>query len=273
MMKKIFVILLSLASGLYAHSQADNKPVVGVQEFTSEVNSPFVNAVYEKVVQVVTNTRRFTLIDLVGADKMAEELKSEKYLDSKNTQKNVDLLTMQYMVIGHLVKMNIYTMKNPDGSVNGYKASAAFTLKVNDIETGKTTEAAHFQTEVSPQAMSKEQAVNQALLSVESALNDYFSKTFPLITDIVKILASKKEAASTLVIAGGKNFGFKEGDKLIVERIEILNGKPYPNEIGELKITKVAGDDFSECNVSKGGKEILAAFNASEKLNCKLIVK
>ncbi len=268
MIKRLVVILLSFVSGLYAHSQTDNKPVVGVQNFTSEVNSPFVNSVYEKVIQVVTNTHRFTLIDLVGADKMAEELKSEKYLDSKNTQKNVDLLTMQYMVMGHLVKMNVYTMKNPDGSVNGYKASAAFTLKVNDIETGKTTEAAHFQTEVSPQAMSKEQAVNQALQSIEPALNDYFSKTFPLLTNIVKIFDAKK-----VLIAGGKSFGFKEGDKLIVERIEMLNGKPYPTEIGELRITKIAGDDFSECTVSDGGKEILSRFNAAEKLTCKLIVK
>lgn len=267
-MKKIFIILLSLVSGLYAHSQVENKPIVGVQEFTSEVNSPFVNSVYEKVVQVVTNTHRFILLDLVGADKMTEELKSEKYLDSKNTQKNIDLPTMQYMIIGHLVKMNIYTMKNPDGSVNGYKASAAFTLKVNDIETGKTTEAEHFQTEVSPQAASKEQAVNQALQSVDQALNDYFSKTFPLVTNIVKMFDAKK-----VLIAGGKSFGFKEGNKLVVERIEMLNGKPYPTEIGELKISKIAGDDFSECSISKGGKEIFAAFNAGEKLNCKLVLK
>lgn len=267
MMKRLVVILLSFVSGLNAHSQTDNKPVVGVQKFTSEVNSLFVNSVYEKVVQVVTNTHRFTLIDLVGADKMTEELKSEKYLDSKNEQKKIDLLTMQYMIIGHLVKLNIYTMKNPDGSVNGFKASAAFTLKVNNIETGKTTEAAHFQTEVSPQAMSKEQAVNQALLSVETALNDYFSKTFPLATNIVKVFDAKK-----VLVAGGKEFGLKEGDKLIVERIEMLNGKPYPTEIGELKVTKLAGD-FSECSVSKGGKEILAAFSAAEKLNCKLIIK
>jgi len=266
-MKTLVVILLSFVSGLSAHSQTNNKPVVGVQKFTSEVNSPFVNSVYEKVVQVVTNTHRFTLLDLVGADAMTEELKSEKYLDSKNEQKNIDLLTMQYMIIGHLVKLNIYTMKNPDGSVNGFKASAAFTLKVNDIGTGKTTEAAHFQTEVSPQAMSKEQAVNQALLSVESALNDYFSKTFPLVTNIVRAFDAKK-----ILVAGGKDFGFKEGSILIVERIEMLNGKPYPTEIGELKVTKLAGD-FSECTVSKGGKEILASFSAAEKLNCKLILK
>jgi hypothetical protein len=272
-MKRLIIILLSLVSGLFAYSQADNKPVVGVNEFTSETNSPFGASVYEKVVQVIANTHRFTLLDLVGADKMVEELKSEKYLDSKNAQKNVDLLTMQYMIIGHLVKMNIYTMKNPDGSVNGYKASTAFTLKVNDVESGKTTEAESFQTEVSPMAMSKEQAVNQALQSIEPSLNAYFIKTFPLTTKIVKVLTSKKDAAATLLIAGGKTFGFKEGDKLTVEHIEMLDGKPYPTEIGELKITKIAGDDFSECSVSKGGKEILSYFNAAEKLSVKLIIK
>lgn len=267
MKRLILLTILLFVNGFIAHSQTDNKPVVGVQSFTSEVNSPFVNSVYEKVVQVITNTHRFTLIDLVGADKMTEELKSEKYLDSKNEQKNIDLLTMQYMIIGHLVKLNVYTMKNTDGSIKGFKASAAFTLKVNDIETSKTTEAAHFQTEVSPLAMSKEQAVNQALLSVETALNDYFSKTFPLTTNIVKVLSAKK-----VLIAGGKDFGFKEGNKLVVERVEMLDGKPYPTEIGELKVTKLAGD-FSECSISKGGKEIVSAFNAAEKLNCKLITK
>jgi len=266
-MKRLIIILLSLVGGLLAHSQADNKPVVGVKKFTSEVNSPFVNSVYEKVVQVVTNTHRFNLLDLVGADIMTEELKSEKYLDSKNEQKNIDLLTMQYMIIGHLIKMNVYTIKNSDGSVTGYKSSAAFTLKVNDIATGKTTEAAQFQTEESPLALSKEQAVNQALLSVEADLNDYFSKTFPLVTNIVKVFDAKK-----ILIAGGKEFGFNEGDKLIVERIEMLNGKPYPAEIGEIKITKLAGE-FSECSVSKGGKDIVAAFSSAEKLNCKLIIK
>lgn len=267
MKKKLFVIILLIVSGLSAHSQTINKPVVGVQKFTSEVNSPFVNSVYEKVVQVVTNTYRFNLLDLVGAEIMIEELKSEKYLDSKNDQKSMELLTMQYMIIGHLVKMNIFTMKNPDGSVNGFKASAALTLKVNDVGTGKTTEAEHFQTEVSPLALSKEQAVNRALMSIEHSLNNYFSKTFPLETNIVKVFDAKK-----VLVSGGKDYGFNVGDILYVERIEMLNGKPYLTEIGEIKVTKLAGD-FSECSVSKGGKEILAAFIASEKMNCKLILK
>ena len=115
------ILILSLVSVLSAYSQVDNKPVVGVNKFTSENNNAtFANSVYEKVVQVITNTHRFILIDIDGTNKTIEELKSEKYLDSKNAQKNVDLLTMQSMIIGHLGKMNIFTMKNPDGSINGY---------------------------------------------------------------------------------------------------------------------------------------------------------
>ena len=58
----------------------------------------------------------------------------------------------------------------------------------------------------------------------------------------------------------------------MVEKIEMLEGKPYPTQIGEIKITKLAGDDFAECSVTDGGKEILASFNAAEKLRCKLII-
>jgi len=275
-MKKLVVFSICLLSSLSGYSQTDEKPIVGVSEFTSEVNSKYNAAVAEKVVQVVTNTRRFTIVDRTSYDKVKDELefqKSEAFLDSKNTVKQNVALAAQYLIIGHIVKMSVYSMKNTDGTVKGYKASTSFTLKVNDVESGNTTEAAHFETSISPLMLSPESALNEALKSVESDLTNYFSKTFPLTTKIVKILTSKKDVAATVLVAGGKGFGFKEDDKLTVERIEMLDGKPYPNEIGELKVIKIAGTDFSECSVSKGGREILAAFGAAEKLNCKLIVK
>lgn len=275
-MKKFIIVLFCIVSSQFGYSQPDIKPVIGVAEFTTEVDSKYASAVAEKVVEIVTNTRRFTVVDRTSYDKVKEELefqKSEAFLDSKNTVKQDALLAAHYMIIGHIVKMSIYAMKNTDGSINGYKASTAFTLKVNDVESGKTTEAESFQTEVSPLMLSPESAVNEALKSIEPKLSAYFIKTFPLTTKISKVLTSKKDAAKTVLIAGGKTFGFKVGDKLIVEKIELIDGKPYPSEIGELKILKIAGDDFSECTVADGGKEILSSLNAGEKLICKLIVK
>ena len=56
-----------------------------------------------------------------------------------------------------------------------------------------------------------------------------------------------------------------------LEKIEMLEGNPYPTEIGQIKIIKLAGENFAECSVSKGGSEILARFNAAEKITCTLI--
>ncbi|MBR5166591.1 MAG: penicillin-binding protein activator LpoB [Salinivirgaceae bacterium] len=276
-MRNILFTFFCLFVGAYsAFPQTSEKDVVGVAKFTSEVNSPFVDAVAEKVVQVVTNTKRFIVVDRTSYDKVKEELefqKTEAFLDSKNTVKQDVALAAHYMIIGHLVKMNIYSMKNPDGSVNGYKASASFTLKVNDVETGMVTEATAFQTSTSPLAMSKEQAVNQALQSVEEPLNNYFSKTFPVYAKILRIQESKKNSASKILIDGGVGQGIKVGDMLVVETIEMLGGKPYPTEIGSIKVEKSSGNDFSECAVLKGGKEIYSKFNASQEIKCKLIVK
>lgn len=275
-MKKYFSLLLFLVLNAFVVYSQSEKPIIGVTAFTSEVNSKYSGAVAEKVVQIVTNSKRFTVVDRTSYDKVKQELefqKSEAFLDSKNTVKQDLALAAENIIVGNILKMSIYAIKNSDGSVNGYKSSIAFTLKVNEVESGKTTEAESFQTEVSPLMLSPESAVNEALKTIEPKLTEYFIKTFPLTTRICKILTIKKENASTILIAGGKGFGFKEGDKLTVDKTEMIEGKPYQSQIGELKIIKVAGDDFSECSVSEGGKEILGRFNASEKLTCKLIVK
>lgn len=276
-MKKIkFLLLFCLVNSLLGYSQTATKPVLGVSKFTCEVDSKYAGAVAEKVVQIVTNSRRFIVVDRTSYDKVQQELefqKSEAFLDSKSTVKQDVTLAAENIIVGNILKMSIYAMKNSDGSINGYKSSISFTLKVNEVETGKTTEAESFQTEVSPLMLSPESAVNEALKSIEPKLSEYFVKTFPLTTKISKILTTKKESASTVLISGGKEFGFKEGDKLIVEKNEMIEGKPYPSQIGEIKIIKIAGNDFSECAVSEGGNEILSRFNAAEKLSCKLIVK
>ena len=73
-----------------------------------------------------------------------------------------------------------------------------------------------------------------------------------------------------VLISGGKSFGLKIGDKFLVERIEMLEGLPYPTRIAELKLLKLAGENFAECEVSKGGNELLSRFNAAEKIICTL---
>ena len=77
-----------------------------------------------------------------------------------------------------------------------------------------------------------------------------------------------------VLVNAGSEQGLKEGHELTVSFIEMLEGKPYPSQIAELKVVKVAGTSFSECKVlGKGRKELLSRFNAGEKLECKLIIE
>jgi curli biogenesis system outer membrane secretion channel CsgG len=272
-----FFLLLSFCLGntsLYAQQNGNSKIIVGVAKFTSEVNTPFVAAVTENVVKVLTNTKRFAVVDRTSYDKIKEELelqKSEAFIDSKSTVKQDVALGAQFLIVGHIVKMNIYTMKNSDGSVNGYKSSAAFTLKVNNVETGETTEAEHFQTEVSPIAASKEQAINQALQSIEKELTEYFKKTFPVYAKIVRIQESKNQSANVVLLNVGKNSDISVGSHFIVDYVDYIEGKAFPTKIGALSVKKLIGEDFSECKVQKGGEEILSRFNAAQILQCKFI--
>ena len=92
-------------------------------------------------------------------------------------------------------------------------------------------------------------------------MTSYFIKTFPMTTKILKGLTSKKEAATTVLIAGGKSFGFKEGDKLIVEKNELIDGKPYPSQIGEIKIIKASWI----AEIKELTEEMVSGFDSSKE--------
>ena len=134
-MKRYVTLVICIVSSLSNYSQSDLKPIIGVAEFTSEVNSKYSSAVAEKVVQVVTNSKRFTVVDRTSYEKVKKELdfqKTEAFFDSKNTVKQDVALAAQHMIVGNIVKMGVYSMKNADGSINGYKSSIAFTIKINE---------------------------------------------------------------------------------------------------------------------------------------------
>ena len=95
--------------------------------------------VTEKVVEMLTNTHRFIVVDRTSRNKVEEELelqKSEAFLDSKNLAQQDAALGASMLVTGHIVKIPVYRVHNGDGSVRGYKASVAFQLKVVDVSTG-----------------------------------------------------------------------------------------------------------------------------------------
>ncbi len=271
---KYLLIIICFVNSFLSYSQTDSLPIIGVQKFTSETESKFSGAVTKKVIEILTQSHRFQVLDRVSYDNVKKELelqKSEAFIDTKNRAEQGVALAAQYLVNGNIIKMNVYSMKNPDGTINGYKSSVSFQMQVNDVAKGSSTQAESFQSSVSPLMLSPESAVTEAVKSLDEKLREWVVKNFPVNVKLLKVIATKKEEATNILIAGGKTYGLKEGDKLSVQKIEMLEGMPYPSEIGQVKITKLAGENFAECSVLKGGAEILNRFNAAEKIICSLI--
>lgn len=259
-------LMLWLAYSLDGYAQADLRPVVGVAQFTSDEPSPYTGLVTEKVVEMLTNTHRFRVVDRTSRDKIEAELelqKSEAFLDSKNRADQYSAVAAEKMITGHIVKIPVYRVKNPNGSVRGFKGSVAFQMKVVDVETGSSNEAASFEGKASKECLSPESAVTMAMQSLQDQIYEYFRLNFPLTAPILRVVDD-----DVLLVSAGRDEGLKPGDKFTIEVVEMLDGKPYPTRLGEGKVKQLAGQGFAECEVSKK-----IAKTVSEKLGQKAVVR
>lgn len=269
--KTVCISVMIAMGGLWAYPQqsVDARPVVGVAEFSCQENSPYTGLVTEKVVEMLTNTRRFRVVDRTSIDKIHSELelqKSEAFLDSKNRVEQDVAVAAEKMITGHIVKIPVYRMKNPNGSVRGFKASIGFEMKVVDVATGLSSEATSFQGTASQECMSPEAAVTMAMQSIQDEIGDWFRTNFPITCSVSRIIDNK-----TILVNAGSEQGLKPGNTLKVEAVEMIDGQPYHKALGEIKIKNVAGPNFSECEVSKKMMaQIKPYFDNAVKIICEL---
>lgn len=271
-MRIYFIFLYIIVGVLCAFPQLDNRPVVGVAEFTCQEDSPYTGLVTEKVVEMLTNTKRFQVVDRTSRDKIKEELelqKSEEFLDSKNLVEQDIAVAAEKMITGHIVKIPVYAMKNSDGSRRGFKASVGFEMKVVDVATGLSSEATSFQGKASKECLSPEAAVTMAMNDVSDQIFEWFKVNFPITCKISRIIDGK-----TILVNAGSAQGLTSGNILNVDAIEEIDGMPYHKSIGEIKIVKVAGPNFSECSGSKKIIENLSSlFEQGVSIQCTLKIK
>ena len=271
--------LILLVHCIFCNAQvnSDTRPVVGVSEFTCETNSKYARLVTEKVVEMLTNTKRFQVVDRTSHDKIRQELelqKSEAFMDSKNLVEQDIAVAAEKMITGHINKIPIYAIKNTDGSIKGYKGSVSFQMKVVDVATGLSSEAVSFDGSASELMLSPESAVNQAMQSLQSELYNYFKQNFPITGKIIRILKEEKNKANVVLLNIGEKQGLNVGDHLIVQYVEYIEGQAYPNDLGEIEVIKLSGEYFSECKVpAKIGKVLRVKFLENVSLTCKVIVK
>ncbi|MCF0185147.1 MAG: penicillin-binding protein activator LpoB [Bacteroidaceae bacterium] len=280
MLKRNVLVLISIVVGIllgYPQIKDDDRIVVGVAEFSCKEASPYTKLVTEKVVEMLTNSKRFRVVDRTSRDKIVEELelqKTEAFIDSENLVEQDIAVAAEKMITGEIIKIPVYRMKNGDGSVRGYKASVAFQMKIVDVATGLSTEAASFEGKASQECLSPESAVTMAMTSMQDKIAEYFRLNFPVTAKVIKIINEKNGAAETILIKAGKKQGIKVGDKFNVESIEMIDGEALPTLLGVVTVTALKGEAFAECKADKKcGKVLFESFNAGESINCSLIIK
>ncbi len=273
----ISIILTACIFNGYAQSNDDDRQVVGVAEFSCKENSPYTGLVTEKVVEMLTNSKRFRVVDRTSREKITQELellKSEAFFDRVILVEQDVAVAAEKMITGEIVKIPVYRIKNGDGTVRGYKASVAFQMKIVDVATGLSTEATSFEGKASDECLSPESAVTMATMSLQDKMAEYFRINFPNSAKLMKIVKENNGVAETVLIKAGKKQGIKVGDKFNVESLEILDGEVLPTTLGIITVTALKGDAYAECKVNKKeGKAIYENFNANTQIKCSLIVK
>lgn len=275
-MNRKFLILLIFFSFSRIFAQKDDRVVVGVTAFTCDESPRYVGLVTEKVVEMLTNAKRFRVVDRTSSDRVRDELelqKSEEFMDSKNLVEQGASMAAEKIITGHITKIPVYAIKNSVGTVTGYKASVAFQMKIVDVATGLSTDATSFEGKASDLMMSPESAVQHAMKSIQTEINQYFKTNFPLQGKVVKLISSDDKVKVLLNI--GKNAGVNVGDKLTVEAIEMIEGQKYPQKIATLEVTSLAGENLSEAVATdkKSGQTITKALSEDKKLECTFINK
>jgi len=277
---RFFILAIIMAACIfngYTQSNRDDRQVVGVAEFSCKQSSPYTGLVTEKVVEMLTNSKRFRVVDRTSRDKITQELelqKSEAFIDSENLVEQDIAVAAEKLITGEIVKIPVYRIKNGDGSVRGYKASVAFQMKIVDVATGLSSEATSFEGKASHECLSPESAVTMAMMSLQGKMAEYFRVNFPITAKLMKIVAEKNGVAEVILIKAGKKHGVKVGDRFDVESIEILDGEVLPTTLGVATVSALKGEAYSECKVNKkDGRAIYENFNASNPIKCSLIIK
>lgn len=117
--------------------------------------------------------------------------------------------------------------------------------------------------------LSPESAVTAAMQSLQADIYEYFRINFPVKGKVLKTIDK-----GTILLNVGKEAGIKVGDMFAIESVEMLDGKPYPSELGKAKVTKLSGESFAECRVSSKVTTAIEKSKTSNNLvRCNLIIK
>ncbi|MEE9409053.1 MAG: hypothetical protein V3V28_13375 [Polaribacter sp.] len=274
--KSIFLftfLLFFIIPNTNSQQGEDYRLIVGVAKFTATnvKQERLANMVSERVLDVLNQQNRFQVVDLDGTAREQAISKSQENYKSKNWIEANKSISAEYTLTGVLTSIKFIRLN----AGKGYKATITYTIKIINTESGAIIQngTSTFSSTKSEIKLTPESALQSALSTTIAPLSSYFSSSFPVKLNLVRIEKEKKGKAQVVLLDGGSKIGVLEGTKFEAYFIDNSLGKPLPKFIGEIKITKVLSEDFSEAKVTDGGKDIHKYLNDGKKIICKTLKK
>lgn len=265
----IVFLLFLIVQKTNSQQNEDYRLIVGVAKFTSSnvKQERFASLVSERVLDVLNKQNKFQVIDLDGTARNQAISKSQENYKSENWIEANKSISAEYTLTGILTSIKFIRLN----AGKGYKATITYTTKIINTETGEIIQngTATFSSSKSDIKLTPESALQSAVQTTIVPLSAYFSTSFPIKLNLVRIEKEKKEKAVSVLLAGGSKIGVIKDTKFEAYYIDNSLGKPLPKFIGEVKITRVLSEDFSEAKVTDGGKEIYKYINEGKKIICK----
>ncbi|HKR05134.1 MAG TPA: hypothetical protein VJY62_10925 [Bacteroidia bacterium] len=306
-MKNKFIKLLLLLFTLTGSAFAQDKQTIAIAPFSYVKNSITdgdLKRVEARVEKVINEMKRFDVVnrqDMIALDSERVAMKGEDFIDGRYIEQGKKL-GAQLMVFGRINS----TSDKPQGkdNANNYIATINLTIKIVDVTTtaeigntsveassGKNASKATGATKAGARifdrvtgsntgdaanstadimARNSDQAMSKAIENIEDELRPFLIETFPAMFPIAQVLDKKDNKVKTVLIAGGKNAGIKNKDKMkVVELVDMdVEGKKFIRKatVAELQVTKVEDENFSQCNVLSGGTDLFSRMESKAKL-------
>jgi Curli production assembly/transport component CsgG len=225
------------------------------------------------VTSAFQQSNRFTLVERSRLDAIKKERNFQKGVDfiDGNVIEKTAAWGAQYIVTANISAAKTETIDYYGGLSHTFHADVIFDLRVLDVANGEVVATEHFQAQTNSNAGSPEKVFAKAIEEIQPKVDKFITKSFP----IIFILASIEETngtgeATKVLITCGSGVGLPKGQKLkVVEMIPVdIEGREVmrKKEIGEIKISKIEDENFSLCEVKKGGKDIAEKLGRGIKL-------
>ncbi len=279
-MKKILSLIAIMFVALCASAQDPQKETVIVDHFyylTSVVDgSEVANGIRDAFVQGFTQKGRFNVVDALK-DATLQSFNEKR---KSNTEENVDAsnvldaesaeiyksLGAKFIVQAQVTSINNNYVKKALSDSYNWQSEITVSLTIYNIVDGSI----HASEQMRIMGWDDERAALAQSSAVRGASDDVkklVDKYFPFTTHIEQIEKShEKKGAQELYIVGGTEMGVQKGQTFVVKLVKQIGSRTTQVEIGKLKAKEVM-DGLTLCTVTKGGKEIAAAYKESGDLS------